>query len=199
MKKTMLLLVALMAIAAAMAACMQKKQGKAGTGMAGGKAPASKHPTTLVAYFSATGTTAGVARLIAAATGGELYEIRPQQKYTSADLNWNDPSSRSCRENADPSARPAIVKDRKSLDGYATVYLGFPNWWNGAPRIVNTFVETYGLKGVRVVPFMTSGGSGIDNAERTLRQLYPDVDWQKGRLLNGASQADVDAWVKEGK
>lgn len=199
MKKTMLLLAALMAIVTAMAACAQKKQVRAGAESADAECTEAQQPATLVAYFSATGTTAGVARLIAEATGGELYEIRPQQKYTSADLNWNDPSSRSSRENADPSVRPAIVKDKKSLDGYDTVYLGFPNWWNGAPRIVNTFIETYGMKGVKVIPFMTSGGSEIDNAERTLKQLYPDVNWQKGRLLNGASQADVDAWVKGGK
>lgn len=157
---------------------------------------AASNNKVLVAYFSATGTTARVAQMIATATSGELMEIEPTERYTDADLDWTVKTSRSSVENAHPESRPAIVKSKPSLDAYDVIYLGFPNWWNGAPRIINTFIETYGLKGKKVVPFMTSGGSEIERSERLLKEAYPDVDWQKGRLLNQVSQQDVDAWVK---
>ena len=150
----------------------------------------------LVAYFSATGTTERVAKMIATATGGELYKIQPEKEYSAADLDWTMKTSRCCRENDDPKSRPAIVKSKASLDEYDVVYLGYPNWWNGAPRIINTFIEAYGLKGKTVIPFMTSGGSQIENSERLLKQEYPEVNWQKGKLLNGATYKDVDVWVK---
>lgn len=168
-------------------ACAQKKNEK----------NMNRENKVLVAYFSATGTTERVAKMIATATGGELMRIQPQQEYSAADLDWTDPASRCCRENDNPASRPEIVKTKENLDGYNVVYLGFPNWWNMAPRIVNTFVETYGLKGVTVVPFSTSGGSGIENSVKQLRKAYPDVDWKDGRMLNGVSQQDVDKWVAE--
>lgn len=151
----------------------------------------------LVAYFSATGTTKAVAEQIATATGGELMEIKPTEAYSDADLDWRVASSRCSRENADPKSRPTFVKSKDNLDQYDMVFLGFPNWWNGAPRIINTFVETYGLKGKRVVMFMTSGGSGIENSERAFKSEYPDVDWQPGRLLNYESDSTVASWAKK--
>ena len=159
-------------------------------------AKAADGTKTLVAYFSATGTTERVAKMIAAATGGELYKIRPEKEYSADDLDWTVETSRCSKENADPKSRPAIVMDKKSLDGYDVIYLGLPNWWNGAPRIINTFVETYGLKGQKVIPFMTSGGSTIENSEKQLKKEYPEVNWQKGKLLNDATQKEVDEWVK---
>ena len=168
-------------------ACAQKKSNKA----------MDNERKVLVAYFSATGTTERVAKMIATATGGELMKIQPQQEYSAADLDWTDPASRCCRENDNPQSRPEIVKTKASLEGYDVVYLGFPNWWNMAPRIVNTFVEAYGLKGVAVVPFSTSGGSGIENSVKQLRKAYPDVDWHDGRMLNGVTQQDIDEWVSE--
>lgn len=151
----------------------------------------------LVAYFSATGTTERVAKTIASVTGGELFRITPTEEYSSADLDWTDSDSRCCRENDNPASRPAFVRTKESLDGYDTIYLGFPNWWNGAPRIINTFIEAYGLKGKTVIPFMTSGGSGISNSMKVFRAAYPDVNWKDGKLLNGASRRTVEDWVNK--
>lgn len=187
MRKITLTLALMVSVFAAITSCAKKKGNENMNQQAQTK--------TLVAYFSATGTTAEVARMVANATGGELYEIQPQEKYSAADLDWTVKSSRCCRENDNPNARPAIKKAKDNLDGYDVVYLGYPNWWNMAPRIVNTFVEAYNLKGKTVVPFMTSGGSGVENSVRLLKEAYPDVNWQQGKLLNGVSQADVDAWV----
>ena len=183
MKKIIFIIAAAVLGLISIAACGQKKEKK-------------QMSEILVTYYSATGTTERLAKMIATATGGELYEIVPQKKYSSADLDWTDHSSRCCRENDDPSSRPAFIKSKADLDAYVTVYLGFPNWWNGAPRIINTFIESYGLKGKTVILFMTSGGSGIENTLRTFRKLYPDVNWKAGKLINGASQASVDSWVK---
>lgn len=186
MKKVIFMLTAVMGLFFTMTACAKKN--------ADVKNAKQK---VLVAYFSATGTTEGVAKKIAAATGGELYKIQPEKEYSAADLDWTVKTSRCCRENDNPKSRPAIVKSKSSLDEYDVVYLGYPNWWNGAPRIINTFIETYGLKGKTVIPFMTSGGSQIENSEQLLKEAYPDINWQKGKLLNGASQDDVNAWVKK--
>lgn len=166
-------------------ACGQKKEKKNMT-----------ENKTLVAYYSATGTTESLARKIAKATSGELYKITPEVEYSAEDLDWTVETSRCCRENADPSSRPAFIKTKENLDAYDVIYLGFPNWWNGAPRIINTFIEAYGLKGKTVVVFMTSGGSGVENSMKIFRKEYPDVSWKAGKLLNGASQQTVDDWVK---
>lgn len=115
----------------------------------------------LVAYFSATGTTEKVARALAEATGADLFQIVPEVPYTAADLDWNDKMSRSSREMADKSSRPAISSRVKSIDAYKTVFIGFPIWWYVAPTIVNTFLEQYDFAGKKVIPFATSGGSGM--------------------------------------
>ncbi len=154
-------------------------------------------PKVLVAYFSATGTTKAAAERIAGATGADLFEIKPAEAYSAADLDWTEPTSRCCRENDDPKSRPDFEKSKESLDGYDLIFLGFPNWWNGAPRIINTFMDTYQLKGKRVVMFMTSGGSGIRNSERVFKEAYPEVKWEAGKLLNGMSSKEIAAWAKE--
>ncbi len=161
-----------------------------------GAAVAEPAPKVLVAYFSATGTTKAAAEKVAGATGAELFEIKPAEAYTAADLDWTEKTSRCCRENDDPSSRPAFGKSWESLDGYDLIFLGFPNWWNGAPRIINTFMDTYQLKGKRVVMFMTSGGSGIENSEKVFKAAYPEVNWEAGRLLNGLSEQEIGAWAK---
>ena len=193
MRQIVLVLAAVMLVFVTMTACA-KRASKVST-----ESSATDGKRILVAYFSATGTTEAVARQIAKATGGKLYKITPVEAYTAADLDWTVPTSRSCRENDDPKSRPAIVKDLADLDSYDVIYLGYPNWWNMAPRIINTFVETYGLKGKTVIPFMTSGGSKIANSVRLLRSAYPDVKWSDGRLLNHVSQQEIDSWVKEAK
>lgn len=153
-------------------------------------------PKVLVAYFSATGTTKAAAEKVANATGGELFEIKPTEAYSSADLDWTEKTSRCCRENDNPQARPAFEKSKESLNGYDLIFLGFPNWWNGAPRIINTFMDTYHLKGKRVVMFMTSGGSGIKNSERVFKEAYPEVKWEAGKLLNGMAEKEIGNWAK---
>ena len=150
---------------------------------------------TLVAYFSATGTTEAVAKDLAAVTGGTLYEIKPEVRYTSADLDWHDKASRSSVEMQDKAFRPAIVKDLADADTYDLIYIGFPVWWYTAPTIINTFIETYGFKGRTVVFFATSGGSSIDKANAEFKSAYPDINWKAGKTLNHASRADIKAWV----
>lgn len=151
---------------------------------------------TLVAYYSATGTTEGVAKLIASATGGTLYEIQPEKVYTSADLNWNNKSSRSSKEMADAQSRPAILKNLENAGSYEVIYIGFPIWWDEAPRVVNTFIESYDFAGKTVIPFATSGGSTISNSVKVLKQTYPKLNWQAGKLLNRATKETVSDWVK---
>ena len=150
---------------------------------------------TLVAYFSATGTTAAVAKGVAQATGGTLYEIKPEVKYTAEDLDWTVKTSRSTIEMQDKSFRPAIVKDLEDVSKYETIYIGFPVWWYTAPTIINTFLETYDFSGKTVIFFATSGGSTIDKANEEFKAAYPKINWKAGQTLNGASEEDIKTWV----
>lgn len=148
----------------------------------------------LVAYFSATGTTEGVH--IANGLNAELYEIVPEQPYTSADLDWNDNDSRSTIEMNDPNARPAISGSVENMEQYDVVFLGFPIWWYDAPRIVSTFMESYDFSGKTIVPFCTSGGSGIGSSASNLEKLTSNAEWLDGQRLNGSdSQDEVMEWV----
>jgi len=155
-----------------------------------------KEMKTLVAYFSATGTTAAVAKDLAEVTGATLYEIKPEVKYTAADLDWRNKQSRSSVEMQDKSSRPAFVKDLKDADSYDVIYIGFPVWWYTAPTIINTFIEAYGFEGKTVIFFATSGGSTIDKASKDFSAAYPEINWKAGKTLNGASKADIKAWVE---
>ena len=149
----------------------------------------------LVAYFSASGVTAKVAETLAEAIGADIYEIEPEVAYTKADLDWMDKKSRSTIEMNDPASRPAIRAKRDNMEDYDTVFVGFPIWWYVAPTIINTFLESYDLTGKTIVPFATSGGSGISNSVRELKRTYPNLEWQDGKLLNGASQNAIKNWV----
>ena len=144
----------------------------------------------LIVYFSASGTTARVARKIADATGADLYEIRPAQPYTEADLDWTDKKSRSTVEMNDRSCRPAMAEPVPDMSQYDTILVGFPIWWYVEPRIVDTFLDSCDLSGKTVIPFATSGGSGIDRAESNLRSNYPRANWGRGRILNGGDAAE---------
>ncbi len=144
----------------------------------------------LVAYFSATGTTKRVAKKIAELTGGDLYEIVPKNPYSSADLNWNDNNSRSSKETADPNVRPEIGSNDIDLSSYNTIYLGYPIWWGDAPRIMLTFVEKYNFDGKKVIPFCTSGGSGIGRSGSNLGALAGSGSFANGERLN--SSADTN-------
>ena len=144
----------------------------------------------LVAYFSATGTTKRVAEKIAELTGADLYEIVPANPYSDADLNWNDRNSRSTKEMDDPNVRPEIGSSDISLDQYKTIYLGYPIWWGDAPRIMATFVEKYNFDGKKVIPFCTSGGSGIGRSGSNLGNLAGSGSFANGERLN--SSADTN-------
>ena len=154
-----------------------------------------KEMNTLVAYFSATGTTEAVAKNLAEVTGATLYEIKPEVKYTAADLDWRNKQSRSSVEMQDKNSRPAFVKDLKDADSYDVIYIGFPVWWYTAPTIINTFIEAYGFEGKTVIFFATSGGSTIDKANKDFAAAYPKINWKAGKTLNGASKADIKAWA----
>lgn len=158
-------------------------------------APAS-HSDVLVAYFSATGTTKGVAERIASVTGGELYEILAAKPYSAADLNYNDRSSRSTKEQNDKSVRPEIGSENISLEGYKTIYLGFPIWWGEEPRILDTFAEKYSFEGITVIPFCTSGGSGIGRSGRNMETLAGSGTWLEGKRFGGnVSEAELKTWI----
>ena len=137
----------------------------------------------LVAYFSASGVTARAAEEIAQAVGGDLYEIRPAQPYTAADLDWTNKQSRSSLEMTDPACRPAVAGAVADMARYETVFVGFPIWWGVEPRVVDTFLDRADLSGKRMIPFATSGGSGMPYAQRHLRSQYPELDWREGKLV----------------
>ena len=154
------------------------------------------HSDTLVVVFSATGTTKGVAEKIASITGADLYEIIPAEPYTAADLDWHDSDSRTTHEQNDKSARPEIAGDKISLDGYTMIYIGFPIWWGEEPRIMDTFVESYDFSGKTVIPFCTSGGSGIGRSGPNMEALAGTGTWLDGARHSGSiSEADLQSWI----
>ena len=137
----------------------------------------------LVAYFSASGVTKRAAEEIAAETDADLYEIVPAQPYTRADLDWTDRSSRSTLEMKDPGCRPEIAEEA-DVSGYDVVFVGFPVWWYVEPRIVDTFLESRDFSGKILIPFATSGGSGISGAEKIMKAHSPNAVWKRGKLVN---------------
>ena len=149
----------------------------------------------LVAYFSASGTTKEAAERLAKAAGADLFEIKPTIPYTSADLNWMDKESRSSVEMNDPDSRPEIAETMPNMADYDTVFIGFPIWWYVAPHIIHTFLESYDFDRKTLVPFATSGGSGMGRTVDELRKLCPNADWKAGKLVNGASDQALAAWA----
>ncbi len=152
---------------------------------------------TLVAYFSASGTTAEAAKQLAKAAGADLYEIKPDIPYTPADLNWLDKQSRSSVEMSDKSSRPALADKNANISAYDTILLGFPIWWYVAPTIVNSFLETYDFSGKKIVLFATSGGSGFGKTVDGLKgSVASDTVITEGRVLNGShSTEELKEWV----
>ena len=153
---------------------------------------------TLVAYFSASGTTARVAEKLAQAAGADLYEIRPQVPYTVKDLDWTDKKSRSSVEMSDPSNRPALADQDAHIENYDRIFLGFPIWWYVAPVLINTFLESYDFSGKTIIVFATSGGSGLGKTVDRLRScVSADTTITEGRLLNGSvSVSELKSWVE---
>ena len=159
-----------------------------------------KESKTLVIYFSQTGTTKGVAEMIAKTTGGDLYEITAAEPYSDADLDWHDNSSRTTKEQNDKSVRPEIANDTVNLDGYDTVFIGYPIWWGEEPRIMDTFVEAHSFDGKTVIPFCTSGGSGIGRSGKNLEELAKSGNWKNGDRLNAnISDSDLQEFINENK
>ena len=149
----------------------------------------------LVAYFSASGSTKKAAERLAKAADADLFEIRPAIPYTSADLNWMDKKSRSSAEMNDPDSRPEIAETMPNMADYDTVFIGFPIWWYVAPHIIHTFLESCDFSGKTLVPFATSGGSGLGKTVDELRKLCPNADWKAGKLVNGVSDQALAAWA----
>ena len=152
---------------------------------------------TLVAYFSASGVTAKVAKQLAAVADADLFEIKPVNPYTAADLDWTDKNSRSTIEMNDPSSRPAIAEKCENMGEYDTVFVGFPVWWYVEPTIIDTFLESYDFTGKTVIPFATSGGSGLGKTAETFRKvLGKAVTVKEGMVLNRVSEADIKSRLK---
>jgi flavodoxin len=150
----------------------------------------------LVACFSFTGTTKSVATTLAGLTDGTLYLIEPETPYGKENSTYYDESTRAYQEQYGPaSARPAIRKTMEEADGYDIVLLGFPIWYGKAPRVVFTFLDTYSFKGKTVIPFITSGSSGISSAASELKSSYPDISWKNGDRLNGKSSEELKSWL----
>ncbi|MCH5218433.1 MAG: NAD(P)H-dependent oxidoreductase [Muribaculaceae bacterium] len=156
-----------------------------------------KGKKVLVAYFSATGTTKAVAEDLAKVMDATLFEIEPTEKYTSADLDWRDDNSRSSVEMHDPNSRPGVKDKVEDMAQYDVVFIGYPIWWYIAPTIINTFIDENNLDGKKVYCFATSGGSPIAPCVDALKKQYPNIDWQEGKLLNGATETTLEAWKKE--
>ena len=151
----------------------------------------------LVAYFSASGVTARAAKELAKAANADLYEIRPEVPYTSADLDWMNKKSRSSLEMNDPSSRPALADTSADIAGHDVIFVGFPIWWYTAPTIIKSFLEAYDFGGKVIVPFATSGGSGLGKTAKTLQEVVPSATVKEGKMLNGrVHAADLKTWAE---
>lgn len=151
----------------------------------------------LIAYFSASGETGKLAKTLAGVTGGDLFEIRPETAYTSADLNWMDKKSRSTIEMKDEHSRPAIAGRVEDMAQYGTVFVGFPIWWYQAPRIIETFLEGYDFSGKTIIPFATSGGSGMGKTNEHLAPSCRGAKLLNGKVFKrGVSKEELAAWAE---
>lgn len=152
----------------------------------------------LVTYFSASGVTAKLAKRLADGIGADLYEIKPETPYTSADLDWRNKSSRSSVEMDDQSSRPPIADKVQDMSQYDVVFVGFPVWWYREPSIIDTFMESYDFSGMTVVPFATSGSSGIGDSGKNMQALAPGAKVVAGKRFNaGESEDALKQWASE--
>ncbi len=151
----------------------------------------------LVAYFSASGVTKSYAEKLAKVTDADLFEIKPAVPYTKADLDWMDKNSRSTVEMKNPDSRPEIAEKLKDMEKYDTVFLGFPIWWYVAPTIVDTFLESYDFSNKTIIPFATSGGSGMGKTSDILRKVCPGADIKNGKVINNMSESTLADWANK--
>ena len=157
----------------------------------------SKQDKVLVVYFSATGTTKSAAKKVKKAAGGTLYQIKAAQPYTSADLNYDNDGCRANTEQQDGSVRPEIKGKVKNIKKYDVIFIGYPIWWGKEPMIIRTFLESYNLEGKKIVPFCTSGGSGISGSMKGIREFAKGAEVAEGKDLTGSSAKSVKNWVKK--
>lgn len=215
LKATMIILIAILCAASVFSACAPAA---GGNDTAAGIAPGSDTPVgttggttggttdggsevpggsgVLVVYFSCTGNTKKAAEKIAALTGGDIYEIVPAEPYSAADLNYNNDDCRANREMNDPTARPAIGGGKADISGYDTVIIGYPIWWGTMPRIINTFIDSCELSGKTVLPFCTSGSSGISRSVSDIKAAAPTADVRDGLRTSGAGDAELEKWLR---
>ena len=150
----------------------------------------------LISYFSASGVTKSVAEKVSSIVNGDLFEIEPVNKYTSADLDWTNKQSRSSIEMNDKSSRPEVKEKASNINDYDTVLIGFPVWWYTAPTIINTFIEENNLENKKVYIFVTSGGSGVDGSFNDLKSTYPNINFVSGKRFSGnVSENDISSWI----
>lgn len=184
------LLATLCAVAIPLTSCSQKNKSSN---------MEQKDNKAVVCYFSATGTTEAAAEHIAKIAGADILEIAPETRYTAEDLDWTDSLSRSYVEMHNRTMRPALRDSVTDLSDYTVVYIGYPNWWNTHPTIINSFIEANDLKWKTIVPFMTSGGSDIINSEKELKEQYPDLTFGEGMLMNGKTDTEIQEWTNKFK
>ena len=191
------------AVVLTLAACSGGTSGGASDGAFGGTTATSadeEASRVLVAYFSCTGNTEAVATQAAELLGADLYEIVPEIPYTEEDLNYNDSSSRATTEQNDPDARPAISGSIEDISQYETILLGYPIWWGEVPRIISTFLESYDFSGKTIVPFCTSGSSGVGSSADNLHDLCSDSTiWMEGTRFDGAETTaeEIRQWLSD--
>ena len=151
----------------------------------------------LVAYFSASGTTKKAAEHLAKAAGADLFEIKPAVPYSRADLDWTNKKSRSSIEMQNSDSRPAISEQLSNIEDYDTIFIGFPIWWYVAPTIIDTFLESYDFSGKTIIPFATSGGSGMGKTVEVLQALCPTANWKDSKMLNHISNTELQNWLRD--
>lgn len=197
MKKLLASILAVMLVIA-MTSCSGGNSGASGGDQA---AQQNTDDKSIVVYFSCTGNTKAVAEEIADQTGSDLQEIVPEEPYTEEDLNYNDDSCRANVEMNDPQSRPAISNTIENLSDYDTIYIGYPIWWGSLPRIMNTFFDTYDFSGKTIVPFCTSGSSGISQSVSVIREAEPEAQVKEGLQVSSAgaddSSDEVSRWLEE--
>ena len=200
--KLNILLLTILLLLACASMCSKSSSNNTGTGVINTEEVSNmtetvNEPKILVAYFSCTGNTRSVAEQIKSALKADIHEIKPEIPYTSTDLNWRDNSSRSSMENSDPSSRPAISGSIENIGQYNIIFLGYPIWWGQAPRIILTFLESYDFSDKTIVPFCTSGTSGVGTSDTNLHKLCSDnTKWISGSRLNSnVSHSEISAWI----
>lgn len=151
----------------------------------------------LVAYSSASGTTKKAAEHLAKAASADLFEIKPAVPYSRADLDWANKKSRSSIEMQNPDSRPAISEQLSNIEDYDTIFIGFPIWWYVAPTIIDTFLESYDFSGKTIIPFATSGGSGMGKTVEVLQALCPTANWKDSKMLNHISNTELQNWLRD--